>query len=42
MGDKNFYSIIRTEVLEVITETAGLGGMAMAAAPAIVQFVGGG
>ncbi len=25
----------------VITETAGLGGMAMAAAPAIVQFVGG-
>lgn len=25
----------------VITETAGIGGMAMAAAPAIVQFVGG-
>ena len=25
----------------VITETAGLGGLAMAAAPAIVQFVGG-
>jgi hypothetical protein len=25
----------------VITETAGLGGMAMAASPAIVQFVGG-
>jgi hypothetical protein len=25
----------------VITETAGLGGMAMAAAPAIVQFIGG-